>query len=415
MQPIVIIGAGMAAYSLARELRKLDKTSRLTIVTADSGGSYAKPMLSNAFALNKQAGQLLSASAEQMATQLDATIVVHTRVHGIDAAAKTISTDHGPIAYSHLVLALGAQAIRLPLAGDAADRVLSINHIDDYAVFRRHLEQLGGAARIAILGAGLIGCEFAEDLSAAGHHVTLVDPNPRPLSALAAPALAQGLTDAWATRSIALELNTTASAIDALGGGALRLSLANGKHLEADIVLSAVGLRPAIALAQGAQLKTGRGIQIDRYGRTSDASIFALGDCAEYGSEFGANGDAHDSSGGSTGSTKPGAVLPYVAPLLVAARAIAATLAGTPTAIELKADAVIVKTPSYKLALLPPPAGTAGAWAEHHDGERTVAHFVDEQGVRRGFGLSQHTPALRQNLLATLHTLHDAATSAAQS
>src|SRR5471030_2021146 len=79
MQPIVIIGAGMAAYSLARELRKLDKTSRLTIVTADSGGAYAKPMLSNAFALNKQASQLVSASAEQMATQLDASIVAGAR------------------------------------------------------------------------------------------------------------------------------------------------------------------------------------------------------------------------------------------------------------------------------------------------------------------------------------------------
>src|SRR5476649_411960 len=381
MQPIVIIGAGMAAYSLARELRKLDKTSRLTIVTADSGGAYAKPMLSNAFALNKQASQLMSASAEQMAIQLDASIVAGTRVHGIDATAKTISTEHGIIEYSRLVLALGAQAIRLPL------------------------EQLGGAARIAILGAGLIGCEFAEDLSAAGHHVTLVDPNPRPLSALAAPALSQGLADAWATRSITLELNTTASAIDALGNGALRLSLANGKHLEADIVLSAVGLRPAIALAHSAQLKTGRGIQVDLYGRTSDASIYALGDCAEYGSQF----------GDSSAAAKAGAVLPYVAPLLAAARAIAATLAGTPTAIELKADAVIVKTPSYKLALLPPPAGTAGTGAEHHDGERTVAHFVDQQGVRRGFGLSRHTPALRQKLLAALHTLHDAATSAAQS
>ena len=396
MQPIVIIGAGMAAYSLARELRKLDKTSRLTIVTADSGGAYAKPMLSNAFALNKQASQLVSASAGQMATQLDATIVAHSRVHGIDAAAKTISTDDGDIEYGQLVLALGAQAIRLPLAGDAADRVLSINHIDDYAVFRQQLEKLGGHARIAILGAGLIGCEFAEDLSAAGHHVTLIDPNARPLSALAAPALSRGLTDAWSTRSIRLELNTTASAVDALGNGALRLSLANGKHLEADVVLSAVGLRPAIALAQGAQLETGRGIKVDRFGRTSDAGIYALGDCAEY-----RNGDASS-------------VLPYVAPLLVAARAIAATLAGTPTAIELKTDAVIVKTPSYKLALLPPPPGTAGAWAEHHDGERTVAHFVDEQGVRRGFGLSQHTPALRQNLLAALHTLHDGATSEAQ-
>src|SRR5471032_2223189 len=100
MQPIVIIGAGMAAYSLARELRKLDKAARLTIVTADSGGAYAKPMLSNAFALNKQASQLLSASAQQMAIQLDATIIANTRVHGIDATAQTISTDSGVIEYS---------------------------------------------------------------------------------------------------------------------------------------------------------------------------------------------------------------------------------------------------------------------------------------------------------------------------
>ena len=66
-QGIVIVGAGMAAYSVAREFRKLDKTTPLTIVTGDGGGSYAKPMLSNAIALGKGAGQLLSHSAAQMA------------------------------------------------------------------------------------------------------------------------------------------------------------------------------------------------------------------------------------------------------------------------------------------------------------------------------------------------------------
>ncbi|CDG83805.1 rubredoxin-NAD(+) reductase [Janthinobacterium agaricidamnosum NBRC 102515 = DSM 9628] len=383
--PIVIIGAGMAAYSLAREVRKRDQTTRLLIVSADSADAYPKPMLSNAFALNKEAQQLVSHSAAQMAAQLDAEILDHTRVTAIDSARQIIRTERGEYAYEKLVLALGAQAIRLPLAGDGADQVLSINHLDDYAGFRAQLAKLGRPARIAILGAGLIGSEFAEDLSSAGHHVTLVDPNPRPLSALAAPALSLGLTAAWRGRSIALQLNTSASGVYRTPSGMLEVTLGNGEKIDADIVLSAVGLRPAIALAQAAGLSTGRGIIVDQFGQTSVPGIYALGDCAEYAS-----------AGGS-------AVLPYVAPLMTAARAIAATLSGTATAIAFKAEAVIVKTPSYTLALSPPLPGVNGRWSDEHDGERTVSRFIDEQGVLRGFGLSQHTPALHASLLADLH------------
>jgi rubredoxin-NAD+ reductase len=168
------------------------------------------------------------------------------------------------------------------------------------------------------------------------------------------------------------------------GADGLVIGLADGGSVDADLVLSAVGLRPSIALAKAAQLETRRGIVIDGFGQTSVPGIYALGDCAEYSTAAG------------------GAVLPYVAPLLTAARAIGATLAGTPTPIELKADAVLVKTPSCKLALAPPPLGSRGEWVSAADGERTIARFIDEQGVLRGFGLSLHTPALRQSLLAEL-------------
>jgi rubredoxin-NAD+ reductase len=390
MHPIIIIGAGMAAYSLAREFRKLDKSTPLMIVTADAGASYAKPMLSNALALGKDAQQLMSNSAAQMALQLGIEIKPATRVTGIDGASNTIRTDAGPIVYDKLVLAIGADAIRLNLAGDGADRVLSVNHIDDYAALRAQLADFPGGARVTILGAGLIGCEFAEDLSGAGHSITLVDPNLRPLAALAAPALSAGLMAAWATRTIALELGTSAASVDqaTTTGTALQVTLANGKTIEADIVLSAVGLRPAVALAKSANLATGRGILVDAFGRSSDEAIFALGDCAEYAT-----------AGGS-------AVLPYVAPLLTAARAIASTLAGKPTTIDLKTDAVIVKTPSYKLALVPPPAGAAGNWIDQVEAGQTISRFVDVDDMLRGFGVSQHTPALRQALLAALHQKH---------
>lgn len=385
MDPIVIIGAGMAAYSLAREFRKLDKSTPLILVSSDAGGAYAKPMLSNAFALGKGAPQLVSASAGQMAATLSAQVLANTRVHAIDRDARAIETGAGRIAYGKLVLALGADPIRLPLGGDAASDVISVNHIDDYAVLRGRLAAVGPAARVAILGAGLIGCEFADDLVAGGHAVTLVDPNPRPLAALAAPVLSEALVQAWARHPIALRLGTSASRVDH-HADALRITLADGSVVDADIVLSAVGLRPSVALAQQARLATGRGILVDGYGQTSAPDIYALGDCAEY-------------TGAGTS-----AVLPYVAPMLAAARAIAATLAGTPTRIELKTDAVIVKTASCRLALAPPPLGVMGEWTHQPDGERIVARFHDQYGVLRGFGMTDHTPTLRQSMLAALGT-----------
>jgi rubredoxin-NAD+ reductase len=373
----------MAAYGLAREFRKRDQGTPLLIVARDGAGAYTKPMLSNALALGKAPAQLLQQDAARMAAQLDARLLPHTEVTGIDTGAHTVTTSAGRFAYSKLVLATGASPLRLHLAGDGAHDVLSVNSLDDYALLRARLAGLGRPARVAILGAGLIGCEFADDLLAAGHAVDLVDPNPRLLSALAAPSLSAGLAQSWAGRPVTLHLGTVAQGVARTGPG-LAVALADGSSVAADVVLSAVGLRPNTALARDAGIATARGIVVDRFGRTSAPDVYALGDCAEYATDTG------------------GSVLPYVAPLLAAARAIAATLAGTPTEIRLGADPVVVKTPSYKLALLPPPQGMAGGWSDHPDGARMVARFVDAAGVMRGFGLSHPTPALRAALLAAL-------------
>lgn len=385
MKPIIIIGAGLAGYTVARELRKLDPTAALVIITADDGGFYSKPMLSNAFAQNKQAAQLVSHSAAQMAAQLGASILTGTRVTHIDTANRSIDTSAGTFRYATLVIAAGAQAIRLQIAGDAAQEVLSVNHVSDYAVLRQRIDALGtGHARIAILGAGLIGCEFADDLAGAGHAVTLIDPNLLPLSALAAPALSRGLAAALRARGVNLQLGTTASDI-ARNGSALHITLANGEILETDIVLSAVGLRPDLRLAQAAQLLTGRGIVVDRTGRTSAAGVYAVGDCAEY-----------TQADGSTG------LLPYIAPLMTAARAIARTLSGQETTIELKAAPVIVKTPSYPLALIAPQREASGSWQDVQDGARTISRFYDAHDVLCGFGVAPQETGIRQSLLAEL-------------
>lgn len=389
MKPIIIVGSGLAGYTLARELRKLDKTISLLIITADDGGFYSKPMLSNAFAQGKDAAQLVTQNTTQMAAQLGATIMTGTRVTAIDTANRNIDTGAGTFEYAKLVLAVGAQPIRLPLQGDAAERVMSVNHVSDYALFRQRLAQLpaGAAARVTILGAGLIGCEFADDLAGAGHKVTLVDPNSLPLAALAPPLLSQSLHAALAARGVTLRLGTTATRIDQ-GVDALQLAFADGGTMETDVVLSAVGLRPDLRLAQAAALATGRGIAIDIHGQTSAPDVYALGDCAEYT-------DHED------GSKR---TLPYIAPLMTAARAIARTLAGQVTPIELKAAPVIVKTPSYPLALMPAPVALAasGTWrATEHSG-RTICRFHDDSGTLAGFGVAPHDASVRQQLLAEL-------------
>ncbi|MGI4849062.1 MAG: FAD-dependent oxidoreductase [Janthinobacterium lividum] len=388
MKPIIIVGAGLAAYTLAREVRKLDQTTPLTIVSADDAGFYSKPMLSNAFAQNRQPAQLITQSAEQMAAQLDATILPGIAVSAIDAAARTITTAAGTLGYASLVLALGAHAIRLPIGGDGANQVMSVNHMADYAALRTHLD--GRAARVTILGAGLIGCEFADDLSAGGHLVTLIDPNHLPLGLLAAPALSLALQSALTARGVQMKLGTTAARIDRHDQG-LRLTLADGSVLDSDIVLSAVGLRPNVTLAQTADLVVERGIVVDDHGRTSAADIYALGDCAEYTlATNGANG-----AGMRT--------MPYVAPLMAAARAIARTLCGQSTPIEHKVTPVLVKTPSLPMALVPPPPHAPGTWhSEVDDKGRTISRHADANGLLDGFGVAPHDMGLRNKLLAEL-------------
>jgi len=299
-----------------------------------------------------------------------------------------LDTSAGLIQYGKLVLASGAQPIRLAIEGDAADQVLSVNNIEDYAVFRDRLAmaRAGQAARVTILGAGLIGCEFADDLAGAGHAVTVIDPNALPLSALAAPALSHGLQAALEKRGVVLHLGTTAAAINCAPHG-LQVTLANGAALETDIVLSAIGLRADLSLARAAGLATARGIVVDRAGQTSVADIYALGDCAEY------RIDDHRS-----------ATLPYIAPLMTAARAIARTLLGDSTAIDLKAAPVIVKTPSYPMALVPPPLEAAGTgqWLSTTENSRTICRYYDAQSVMRGFGVSPQEAAIRQSLLDEL-------------
>ncbi len=376
MNPIVILGSGLAGYTLAREIRKLDKRTPLTVISGDDGGFYSKPMLSNALAGGKSPAALVSQTAEQMALQLGAEILCHTRVTAIDRARRRLETGSGTVAYDKLVLAVGAEPIRLPLGGNGASEVLAVNNLADYTVFR---DRLAGKRRVAVLGAGLIGCEFANDLVSAGYEVALFDVAPLPLGRLLPPEAARRLRDRLAAAGIRWHLGTSISRVNRHGSGYL-LATAQGRAFEADLVLSAVGLRPQAALARDGGITVNRGIVVDRHLATSDPAVYALGDCAEVG----------------------GLVLPYVLPIMQAARALGATLAGAPQPLAYPAMPVVVKTPACPTVVCPPPAGIAGSWREAVSAEGVRSVFVGADGREVGFALIGSATAERQKLAALM-------------
>ena len=381
MDPIVIIGTGLAGYNLAKEIRKYDKQVPLHLITADGGESYSKPMLSNALAKGKTATQLVLSSAANMAGQLGATIHSNTNVESIDVNARKLHTSSSEIAYSKLVLAVGASQIEPPLQGNAVTEVLTVNGLDDYANFREKLES---AEHVGIIGPGLIGCEFANDLVSAGKKVTVIGPSKIPLDRLLPESVGELLLQALAKAGVEWRLGVKATEVNSEAEG-YQVIMSDGSQLKVDLVLSAVGLRPNTSLAERAGLEVNRGIVVNRTLQTSNPDIYALGDCVEV----------------------EGLVLPFVLPLMNAARTLAKTLTGNVTQISYPAMPVVVKTPAHPVVVSPPAPDASGDWEIDLEESGARALFRAANGSLLGFVLTgdkvSEKQALAKELPVVLH------------
>ncbi|HKS15037.1 MAG TPA: FAD-dependent oxidoreductase [Pseudomonas sp.] len=360
--PVVIIGTGLAGYNLAREFRKLDGETPLLLITSDDGRSYSKPMLSTGFAKHKDADSLCMAEPGAMAEQLKAEIRTHTRISGIDPGHKRLWIGEEAVPYRDLVLALGAQTVQVPLEGDAADAVFPINDLEDYARFRA---AAAGKQRVLILGAGLIGCEFANDLSLGGYQVRMVAPCEQVMPTLLHPAAAAAVQRALESLGVRLYLGPVLTRLQRVAKG-LEAHLSDGSVVDCDLVVSAIGLRPRTELAAAAGLQVNRGIVVDRQLRTSHANIFALGDCAEV----------------------DGLNLLYVMPLMGCARALAQSLAGNPGTVAYGPMPVTVKTPACPLVVSPPAQGHDGTWQVEGEGADLKVLCHDAEGRLLGYALT---------------------------
>ncbi|BFM99479.1 rubredoxin reductase RubB [Moraxella sp. K02] len=427
-QPVIIIGSGMAGYTLARELRKLTTSLPIVMVCQDSGDSYAKPTLSNAYAQNKLADSIANASAAKMAETLNLTLLNFHQVTDINADEQVIvvrslvnEASQTTLAYRDLVLATGAHSRLLPNLAVNHQTIFAVNHLDEYKSFQQRLNTLksqkSAPVKVAIIGAGLIGCEFANDLIGqnTGNQTTditvaVFDKAARPLSqqlpSEAGIMLQDALTQSGVTFYLGTDITSITTNIDTSDNATVTISFDKDKQsqtFEADIVLIAIGLVANTELAASANIAIAssqhinptvthlprtvqQGIKVDAYLATSAKHIYAIGDCANV----------------------MGSYMPYVMPLMNQAKALAKTLADpnmAPTKVAYPAMPVAIKTPSLPLVVLP----VSGQYSDDQlywqttlttDGMVMTAHPKDDTNSILGFVLAGREAA-KQRLTLT--------------
>ncbi len=362
--PIIIIGTGFSRYTLVKEFRRLDTEKPVIMITSDDGRSYSKPMISTGFTKNKSADELAMADAGEMAEQNKVSIRTMTKVTSIDTTKQLVHIDGESLPYSKLVINWGADTIKAPMQGDAVNEAYSLNDLMDYGRFRQAVE---GKKRVLIIGAGLIGSEYANDLSHAQEQfeIEVVDPMPTVLSSLLPPEASKVVKEALEEKGVKFHFGTVVEELNRAGSG-YQAKLANGVLINADLVISAIGVRPRIAMAQAAGIKVNRGIVTNRLLETSAPNVYSFGDCAEV--------DGH--------------VLYFVLPLMSCARALAKTLSGTPTEVNYGAMPVAIKTTVCPVVVSPPAPGSVGSWEIEANGRDVKAFFKNSTGQILGMALT---------------------------
>lgn len=280
---VIVIGGGTAGWTAIEALRKLDADIPITLITADSGDRYMKPQLSVAISQNKTAQDLINKSAIELSEKLNIGLVANTFVMHIDSHKKQVRTTRGDFNYQHLILALGATTA-LPVSLPP-DSVWRINHVDMFAKLQNKLDEQPNQ-HIAIIGAGMIGTELAEDIKRAGHSVTLINRDALPLAEILPTIAGERLKNALIAENINYVGKAMVEDVKALDDSKYEIVLAN-QRITADHVVASTGLILNNRLPKRANIDyLPQGIVVDENTlQTSNPDIFAIGDCIAIGGQ----------------------------------------------------------------------------------------------------------------------------------
>jgi NADPH-dependent 2,4-dienoyl-CoA reductase/sulfur reductase-like enzyme/nitrite reductase/ring-hydroxylating ferredoxin subunit len=272
---IVIVGGGAAGLAAADMLRRQGYAGALTMLSADDSPPVDRPNLSKDFLAGSAPDDWIPLRSPDFYEERRIDLVLGARVRAIDTAQRRVTTDEGrAYGYDALLLATGAEPVRLDVAGADPSRLLYLRSFSDSKAI---VARTKGATRALVVGASFIGLEVAASLRARGLDVHVVAPERVPLERVMGDKVGAFVRGVHEANGVAFHLGASLARMD--GEQAI---LSDGTTLRVDFVVLGVGVRPAVALAERAGLTVDRGVVVDAHLQTSQPGIFAAGDIARW-------------------------------------------------------------------------------------------------------------------------------------
>lgn len=266
---VVAVGAGVAAVWFAQQLRKRGSTNAVIVIGSEPHVPYDRPPLSKKVLQSRGEAVLPELITREEWAALDVDLRLGVVAEGLDVDNRSVLTSGGPVAFDSLIIATGAVPTRIPALGGSVLR--------SWEDARDLGSRIRPESAVAIVGAGLIGCEVAASARAVGADVHLIDVLPTPMARVLGPGLTNAVVDLHSSNGVTLHLGTE---VESVPEG--QLALGDGSVLAVDVVVQAIGARPDVAWLDGTGLDGANGVPCDAFGRTAIADIYAIGDVAAW-------------------------------------------------------------------------------------------------------------------------------------
>ena len=275
--PVLIVGAGHAGFQVAASLRQLGFKDRVAVINDEGHLPYQRPPLSKAYLKGTGGPDSLMFRPQKFFDDQHIELISDHAV-AIDRAARKLKLASGAaLDYGHLVLATGARNRLLDIPNASLPNVRYLRILDDSEDLRA---RMAACKHVVVIGAGFIGLEFAATARIKGLEVDVLELASRVMARAVTAEVSDYFQKRHAEAGVRIHLGVMATSIEADGDKIIGVSLSDGRHIPADLVVVGVGVLPNVELAREAGLPTASGIIVNEHLLTSDPDISAIGDCA---------------------------------------------------------------------------------------------------------------------------------------